>query len=197
MGLKVPIHVRKKWNTLPMIGSLVLESVPGCIVEIGAGWTTSLLYELAVKYNRKFYSCDIKKSPKAIKKRRDFDDRYIGFLGSSFDFEKQFKDKPAFVFLDGCHIYETVRQDFWRFYQRLRPRGVITFHDSMPINQHLAGPGQCQDSYKLRRELERRPDIEIVSWAYPNPYGISMVMKQNPKRWRAPECELLHWDLQE
>lgn len=195
--INIPLNIRKRWKVLTAIGSLVLENRPGCIVEIGAGLTTLLLYEMAIKFDRKFYSCDKRIRVNLIGEKRGFSSRYIPFHGLSSDFIKQFNDTPAFCFIDGCHLYEVVRQDFWGLYEKLRPGGVITMHDTTPPNQKLAGPGHCQDAYKLRRELERRPDIQIISWPYPNHVGVSVVLKKSPNRWRPPECDLLYYDYEE
>lgn len=179
-------YPRKQWEVLEIIGPLCLNWVAGCIVEIGSGTTTPILHKMAVEFEREFHSCDLKKAN--LKKKYNLSDRYINFKGTSDDFAKQFNKKIAFAFIDGCHLYEFVKRDFNFVYPLLNPGGIVCMHDMLPASKKHAGPGQCQDAYKLRLELEKREDIEIVSWPYPNYHGISMVIK--PKRlWIPPEGE--------
>lgn len=184
-------YPRKQWEVLEVIGPLALNWVNGCIVEIGSGVTTEILHKLAVEFDRPFYSCDLKKDPNGLRKRYNLGKHYKPFKGTSDDFAKQFNERIAFAFIDGCHLYDFVKRDFWFVYKLLNPGGVVCMHDMLPASQRHAGPGQCQDAYKLRLELEKREDIEIFSWPYPNYHGVSMVIKKL-RRWLPPEEE--KWD---
>jgi len=179
-------YPRKQWEVLEVIGPLALNWVSGCILEIGAGVTTEILHKLAVEFDRLFYSCDLKKNPDGLRKRYKLGKHYKPYKGTSDDFAKQFNEKISFAFIDGCHLYDFVRRDFFFVYGLLNPGGIVCMHDMLPASQKHAGPGQCQDAYKLRLELEKREDIEIFSWPYPNYHGVSMVIKKL-RRWLPPE----------
>ena len=47
------------WPILDAIVPFFAKTYEGCIVEIGAGGSTIVLNKIAVKYKRKFYSCDL------------------------------------------------------------------------------------------------------------------------------------------
>jgi hypothetical protein len=179
-------YPRKSWEVLEVIGHLCLNWVPGVVLEIGSGTTTPSLHDLAVEFDREFHSCDLYKNPIGLKKRYKLTNRYKPFKGTSDDFAKQFNKKIAFAFIDGCHLYDYIRRDFFFVYGLLNPGGIVCMHDTLPPSEKHAGPGQCQDAYKLRLELEKREDIEIISWPYPNYYGISMVIKKQ-RFWLPPE----------
>ncbi len=184
-------YPRRQWEILEVIGPLALNWVPGCIVEIGSGTTTRILHNLAVEFDRDFYSCDLKKNPNRLRKGYNLGEHYIPFKGTSDDFALQHKKSISFSFIDGCHLYDFVKRDFNFVYGLLNPGGIVCMHDTLPASQKHASPGQCQDAYKLRLELEKREDIEIVTWPYPNYHGISMVMKKL-RRWLTPEEK--KWD---
>jgi len=170
----------KPWEVIQTIGPLTLNSISGCIVEIGAGVTTGILHKLAVEFDRKFYSCDLKKKPDILKEKLKLGDLYIPFKGTSDVFAKAFdpREKIAFAFIDGCHKYDFVRRDFFFIYGLLNPGGIVLMHDTLPPTKAHTGPGACRDAYKLRLELEKREDIEVITWPYPNRVGVSMVIKK-------------------
>ncbi|OQX22469.1 MAG: hypothetical protein BWK80_30400 [Desulfobacteraceae bacterium IS3] len=49
---------------------------------------------------------------------------------------KQFFEKdgifPEFIFIDGSHVYEDVRQDIINYFPLLAPGGMMVFHDYLP-----------------------------------------------------------------
>jgi predicted O-methyltransferase YrrM len=64
------------------------------------------------------------------------------------------RDSFSFVFVDGNHGYEHVRQDFDLWSQRLIPGGVIAFHDA---NGKMPGPP------RVVAEVRERADFEFLS----------------------------------
>jgi SAM-dependent methyltransferase len=184
-------YPRDQWQPLQYFGDFVLNWVKGCIVEIGCGTTTVVLYNLAERWERDFYSCDLKRDGSGIRKKNNMSDRYKPTKESSDDFAKHFNQEISFAFIDGCHKYEFIKRDFKFIYSLLRPGGVVFMHDTLPPSERHARPGACNDAYKFRLELEKREDIEIISWPYPNYYGLSMVIKKL-RCWLPPEEE--KWD---
>jgi predicted O-methyltransferase YrrM len=172
------------------LGPIILKHVEGCILEIGAGVSTEALHTLALQFNRKFYCCDPRKELEALIERYNLTDLYIPFFGTSDDFAKNFNEKIAFAFIDGNHNYDFVKRDFFFVYNLLNPGGIVLMHDMLPPSERYLDHGHCSDAYKLRLELEKRQDIEIITWPYPDPYGISMVMKKL-RKWLPPGEEVL------
>ena len=62
--------------------------------------------------------------------------------GYSFAFADDFKEPIDFLFIDGNHDYEAVLQDYEQWSPKVRPGGVIAFHDVVfGENADPAGPG--------------------------------------------------------
>lgn len=163
------------WPILNAISPLFLKHFDGCIVEIGAGKSTFELNKLAVKYKRTFYSCDV-----VDKIKKDLSKFHKRLIMRSSEFINIFDDKPVIVLIDGNHKYEIVKEDFYFFYDRLVPGGFILMHDTIPPSELFLEPSRCNDAYKLRLEIERNPNIDIVSFQYPMTIvGQSLVIKRN------------------
>lgn len=170
------------------IVELMTPKYQGCIVEIGAGSSTYILNKIAVKFKRKFYSCDVKDKPKEILSKY-----HIKKIMPSTEFMNEFNETPMFVLLDGNHKFENVRKEFYFFYERLTPGGAIFMHDTMPPSEAFLRANFCNDAYKLRLELEKDANIEIVTFQYPlTLVGQSMVIKRNRKDGYSPPGE--HYD---
>ena len=96
------------------------------------------------------------------------------------------------VFIDGEHTYETVRIELDFFLPRLAYGGVIFLHDTFPAQERLLEkdkdgrkPG---DVYRARQELERNPDVDVVTFPYTAlGQGLTMVLKHIPNKNRP------HW----
>lgn len=172
------------------IARLILGVFNGCIVEIGAGSSTHMLNQIAKERNLKFYSCDIKEKKNVTKKKSK---HHIPMIMPSFEFMKIFNDTPAVVFLDGCHDYDVVSKEFYFFYKKLIPGGVLFMHDTLPDAENYLAHGACSDSYKLRLEIEKNPNIDIVTWPHPLcSHGLSMVFKKHRHNNYSPPGE--HYD---
>ena len=73
-------------------------------------------------------------------------------------------DKPFdFIFIDGDHTYEAVKQDFEDWFPLLAKGGIVAFHDSAPVTSIAAifdgWPGPIQ----LVKELRSHAGLEYVS----------------------------------
>lgn len=70
--------------------------------------------------------------------------------------EALFPDGVDFLFLDGDHRYEGIRRDFDLYRHRVRPGGMIAFHDIVPDNYTRHGVhtgGVAGGVHRLWREL--------------------------------------------
>lgn len=163
------------WDMLGSIAEVILRHHEGCLVEIGMGRSTSVLAGCAKKTGRILYSCDI------VKHNQLFD-RHSVFTGTSFSFMEKFKAEPVIVFLDGCHKEAVVRKEFTFFLELLADGGVIFLHDTLPPTKRHLNDDRCSDSYKVRKELEGRSDLDCFTWSY-TAKGCGLTMVQ-----RRPKC---------
>lgn len=179
-----------KWCILEALTGIILRSVPGSIVEIGCTYgdsmyhrrkSTNIFAEQAMSTGVPFYTCDIK-----FKVEIDYT-KHFHFTGPSLEFIKQFEETGfSIVFLDGCHDYDVVIEEFNFFYKRLNNKGVIFLHDTSPAREALLAKGSCSDSYRVRQELEQKRDeldYDIITWPYSSGnVGLTMVLKKDPNR---------------
>ncbi len=174
------------WPIIDALAPFFFKNYKGCIIEIGAGKSTIVLNKLAVKFKRKLYSCDM-----IDKIKEDLSQYHMRVIKKSFEFMEEFNDTPMFVLLDGSHKYEDVKEEFYFFYKRLVPGGVILMHDTIPPSELFLHNSRCGDAYKLRLEIEKNPNIDIVSFQYPMTIvGQSMVIKRNRKNDYSPPGEV-------
>jgi len=165
------------FGLIEMIIPYILKEFDGCIVEVGAGSSTAIFNKYAINFKRNFYSCDNRLKVGCTKKKSEW---HKPMIMPSLEFIKIFDDKPLIVFLDGCHDYEVVRKEFHFFYERLEPGGVIFMHDTMPSTENHIYHGACSDAYKLRLELEKNPNVDMVTWSHKIiNHGLSMVFKKH------------------
>ncbi len=177
----------ERWVILDALVGIVLRYRPGSIVEIGAQFgetilpkmnTTNVLLRHAKDTGQKFYTCDIRRPVVA-----DYNG-HEHFMGSSFDFMKQFDDYPSVVMVDGCHDYEIVKEEFRFFFKQLQTGGVMFFHDTLPRVEKSLDKAACSDSYKLRQEIEGMNHmLDCFTWPYTaGNVGLTMVLKKEKDR---------------
>ncbi|MCK5616932.1 class I SAM-dependent methyltransferase [Candidatus Pacearchaeota archaeon] len=169
------------WSILKALVPIILYHRPYCIIEIGAGMSTYALAEAAEAAGVVLHSVD--KSPR--KNVKLFHDHYFHQVFSE-EFMEEFEgwgENPAIVFIDADHHYEAAKTEFYFFFERLVPGGVIFLHDTMPPHEaHLRGDA-CGDVYKLRQELEKRDDLDCFTWPYTADFaGLTMVIKHYKDR---------------
>lgn len=179
--------IRKGWAMMTPLIMAILDHKKGPLAEIGMGASSYFLAELAKKYQVKLYSCDIKWGGMwDLYTEKLFDD-HICFIGKSEDFIKQFEDEPMVVFIDGQHDYEVIKMEGEFFLDKMPVGGVLLMHDTYPHHEKfiLDPDPSCHDVYKFRQDLERNPDIDVLSFPYLEiTAGLTMAMKQaaNEKR---------------
>ena len=174
---------RNGWIILERLIEPIMTSRRGCIVEIGMGASTQMFAKAAQRYGVKLHSCD----KSVLKAGQPYHKGHTVFIGTSFDFMKQFKDTPSIVLIDGCHDYAVVKKEFEFFLDKLIEGGVIWLHDTAPFKEELLESNACSDSWKLRQEIERRTDVDCLTWLYTGiGMGLTMVLKRetNPPYWR-------------
>jgi hypothetical protein len=61
--------------------------------------------------------------------------------------QEHFPDGIDFLFIDGDHTYEGVRQDFLIYGPMVKARGIIAFHDILPIDKSKFPAGFWPEGY--------------------------------------------------
>lgn len=182
-------QVREKdWIVVERLGDIVLSNVEGCIVEIGMGYSTIVLSQLAKKHNRKHYACDIKET-KCIWAKESTEvaqENLIIYHEKSSRFIYRFKDIPALVFIDGNHYYKYVKPETEFFVNLLNPGGMIFLHDTHIHKKHYdryEQKGKKTEAYMVRQELEKDPRVGCLTFPYTaSNCGLTVAIKKESDR---------------
>jgi len=171
------------WVMLDKIVGIVLDNVEGCIVEIGIGESTKILSYFSKLFNREFFTCDTSLGRCEWIKDIIKNPNMKVFFGTSFDFMKQFQGNPAVVLLDGRHDYASIRTESDFFLEKMNPGGVMFIHDTCPHSrtyERKLRVGKSVDSHIARKELEKREDVDCLTWRYTaSGCGLTMVLKKD------------------
>jgi len=159
----------ERWSLL-LLGDCVLNYIQGDIVEIGVCESSIFFTKMARKYGRKVYHCDFQQSVVADCLAVDgyFDEEKNSiYVGTSDDFFKETKFTPiALGFIDGGHLYDQVKKDFESLFELIVSNGFIFIHDLLPPSEEYLVETRCGDGYLLRKELEKRGDIDILTFPF-------------------------------
>jgi len=170
-----------RFGILGILGDYVLRYTQGDMIEIGVGESSIFLTRLAEKFVRKVYHCDINESDinNMLSVDGIFHPRSSIYVGSSDDFFKESGFSPiAFGFIDGDHNYEQAKRDFYNMLPLVVDDGFIFLHDTYPPDDTYLSEHRCGDVYKLRKELEQRPDLDCFTFPYgAMSVGFTMVRK--------------------
>ena len=181
----VTILPKGGWAILDALVPEILKNIEGPIVEIGMGESSTVLADHAHQQGRILYSCDVKMGGIFNVFEEPLFEEHICYIGRSEEFIKTFDGVPAVVFIDGEHTYETVKMEVDYFLPILAEGGVLFMHDTFPFQERLIQKDDigCKpgDIYKVRQELERNPDIDVLTWPYTAlNVGLTMVLKHKP-----------------
>ena len=142
------------------------------IVEIGVldGLTTS---EIAKVSSVPIYGIDpiipdsmnkrLVGSEEKIRKNLSFYSKFVFFKDYSFNVVKNWQQPFDFIFIDGDHTYDAVKQDFEQWFPLLQPGGIVAFHDSAPVTSmpDAVFPG-WPGPIKLVAELKNNTALEFL-----------------------------------
>ena len=172
--------VRDEWIILDSLVGIILNYRPGCVVEIGVGegFSTRILFKHVKNAMVPFYTCD-------INSKISFDYEYhYHYLGSSFNFMKEFIAHPSVVFIDGDHSEEIVSKEVSFFLEKLVVGGVIFMHDTYSPDVKNLAPKRCSTSYKVRQYYEKQIEIcDCFTWPYTAMNcGLTMIIKKSLNR---------------
>lgn len=174
----------KSWVIMDRLVDVVLAYVPGPVVEIGIGHSTWVLARHAMAAGVPFYTCDIRARKCAWAEEVIKYDKLHVFCGRSFEFIKDFSERPAVVFIDGEHEYATVKVEVDFFLPLMPPGGVLFLHDTCTVafrhEKRLLERKKIIDTPRIRKELEKRDDVDVLTWRYTAAEcGLTMVLKKD------------------
>ena len=104
-----------------------------------------------------------------------------GFVGTTDDFFDTYGGGADMIFIDACHTYKQVCQDFFNSMRVLNEGGIILLHDIDPESDKLLNPQNCGDAYKILDELEELNYFNMVTLPL-GKGGISIVTRKNDTR---------------
>ena len=194
----------ERFRILHDFGQYILNGVKGDILEIGVGESSYYLSQIAKKFNRLIYHCDISASkitnPMSVKgylsdleeityfEERDPTPeqfrRVVCFAGPSDDL---FKRVPigvlALAFIDGDHKYDQVKRDYINCFSRLADGGFVLLHDTCPPDENWMDENHCGDVWALRREIEcENTDILTLPSGCVIGVGLTIIRKRPHNR---------------
>jgi len=166
---------------LPVIYSITRGRRPKSILEIGIrGGASTRAFDEAIcdgDFKCVHYCCDI--NPRC---HRVIDALKAGgvFYGDdSNNVAEHWDNVPIdILFIDGCHEYSQVHNDFIHFYPDVTVNGIIFFHDLFPPENKKDDPQYSWSAYKIvddLNELVNGGRIEMVTLPYCN--GLTICRK--------------------
>lgn len=186
-----------RFGILGTLGYLFLLDLPNThIIEIGTGESSIYLTEVARRLDRRMFYCDyaygkifnpltvkgyLYEDTILLKEKTVIQDylqnKGVAYCGTSDNFFKDLSfPSIGLAFIDGEHKYEYVKRDFDNIFKLLVPNGVIFLHDTYPPEESLVLNSYCEDSYKIRQELEKRTDVDIFTFTKTVGVGVGITM---------------------
>lgn len=96
----------------------------------------------------------------ATEKLREFD-KYILFVGTSQEAADWIPDESLdFVFIDGAHDYESVKQDIASWTPKVRKGGIVSGHDYYQGKSGRMGVIQAVDEYVKEHGIK----LQLTEW---------------------------------
>lgn len=104
----------------------------GVIVDIGtAAGSSAFIMALASKDSVKVYTVDPMRNQNFLddRTRLELDDKIVYFEGTSAFSYIDWQRPIDLLFIDGVHSYQGVKDDFETFGTKVKPGGIVIFHD--------------------------------------------------------------------
>lgn len=175
--------VRYPWIIMEHLVDVVLCYVPGPIVEIGQGASTTILAGVAMKHGVPFFTCDVDTGRCDLTEKNIKYDRMTVFKGRSTTFMGQYTEGASIVFIDGDHRYKMLKKEVDFFLPKVPPGGMMFLHDTCPVQFRYEKNrlnGRVMDTHLVRKELEQRDDVDVMTWRYTAAgCGLTAVLKKD------------------
>lgn len=138
------------------------------IINIGAGdRAISTLAMLEKRPDAFIFSVDtkVKGNEEIYLRKAGLDSaRVVRALGRSQDIGLHWPLDPDLVYVDGDHSYGGVRGDIGVWLPRVKPKGIIAFHDYVDLKERPTPAGKAIDELMVGYEVILRADRIIAFW---------------------------------
>lgn len=91
-------------------------------------------------------------------------------------------DTVDMAFLDSSHAYEKTMEEWAALEPRVRPNGVVCFHDSYPPNIEHQEEGQCGKVFKAIEYIKSRYSQTWEFCTLPAQFGVTIARKNLGKQ---------------
>ncbi len=176
-----------RMGIVSILAYIAVQSSPGGILEIGCGESSVFLGEIAKRFDRKAYFIDLQRSviynAMTVPGYFGSKDNYVEAISSDEFFKLITLPPLAFAFIDGGHLYEQVRKDFFNILPYIEETGLIALHDTYPPDEEFIGENRCGTVYKLRQELEAMSGLDVFTFIRgAMDVGLTIVRKKPKER---------------
>ena len=196
-----PYSRKDRWDRFGFLGvfaDYACSSLGGDLLEIGVGESSIYLTLVSQKFKRRIYHCDVSPSKivnpmsvpgylspaeeiSYIEERDEIPGslkRVVCYAGSSDSMFDRIPITPlALAFIDGDHIYEQAKKDFWNIWPLIMDHGFIVLHDTFPPDESWTDENHCGQVYKLRQELEvMRNKMDILTLTRGTAMGVGLTI---------------------
>lgn len=182
--------VNDVWHRMGMLGvfgDYVLSCTFGDVLEIGCGESSIYLAKIAKKYHRHIYHCDISpckiENPLTIPGYMEPEIATF-YKGASDDMFKELKiSSLALVFIDGDHIFEQVKKDFFNVLPYVVDHGYILLHDTYPPDETYVDENRCGSVYQLRQAIEKDDRFDCLTLTRGTAMGVGLtIVRKKPSQ---------------
>jgi predicted O-methyltransferase YrrM len=99
-------------------------------------------------------------------------------------------DSVDLCFLDSSHAYEATIAEFELLTRKVRPNGVVLFHDTYPSNEAYTGPGACGRVFAVIPILKQRYADMWEFSTLPAEFGLTIARKNLGRQllWQIPSA---------
>jgi len=175
-----------RFGFLGVFGDFVLSCTQGDVLEIGVGESSIYLSHVTRKYHRKIYHCDVAASkidnPLTVKGYLDTEIGVFFRCPSDEMFAKGNITPIALGFIDGDHIYEQVKKDFYNLLLLVVDNGYIILHDTYPPSEDYVDENRCGTVYRLRQEIEKDDSLDCITLVSGCAMGVGLtICRKKPK----------------
>ena len=201
-----PLAPRDQWERFGFLGvfaDYACNSLGGDLLEIGVGESSVYLSRVAAKYQRRLFHCDVSPSkivnpmsvPGYLSPREEityFEERdpapttfkrVVCFAGTSDALFTRVPITPlALAFIDGDHVYEQARKDFWNCWPLMMDHGFIVLHDTFPPDLGWTDENHCGEVFRLRRDLEEDSRMDCLTLTRGTAIGVGLtIIRKRPE----------------
>jgi predicted O-methyltransferase YrrM len=172
--IKFPDKVLGNWHVNFIIHMASILR-PACYVELGLYQCE--LFNRMVPYCGRLYGVDIVESVSSYMKKSS---KTSFHCNSTEEFSKYAQSNNLqidMLFIDADHSYESVKNDFEKFFPLVKDNGIILLHDGYPKDAAHTDDGYCGDGYKAIAELTKS-QVGFEMMTIPVHPGVTIVRKR-------------------